>query len=574
MTGARLSGRLGALKDNLLALDGLPRQALLGFACGLLAGGVIIAFRLLVELLQVWGLGATTADNFKHLSPLQRFLLPTLGGLGLGLAMSRLPAATRQVGVVHVMERLAYHQGMLPLRNALVQFLGAAAALVTGQSVGREGPSIHLGAAGASAIGQFREVPNNTQRVLVACGVAAAIAAGFNTPLAGVIFAMEVVMLEYTLSGFAPVILAAVSATALSRVVFGAAPAFALPALSMASVLELPLVLAAGLALGALAALFIRLSHFATRGGALIPLWLRLTAAGAVTGLVAGPVPEVMGVGYNAVQDMLANQGGWLLLAALLAGKLLCTGVAVGFGIPGGLIAPTLVIGAAAGGLAGYAANVFLPGEVAPQAFYVLIGMGAMMAATLQAPLAALTALLELTANPNIILPGMLAVIGAGLVSSEVFRQSSIYVSLLRDRGLEYGADAVGLPLRRIHVARAMRTDVVESSGILAVTRARELLEAEPAWIVIRDESGPRTLLAAADLSRALEAEDLGPELDLNELPGHRLQLVSIPFRSSLYDAAHELEREEAEALAIVRGGALAGILEPEQLQRFYRVRG
>ena len=160
----------------------------------------------------------------------------------MGLILHLLKPKDRSVGVVHVIERLDYHQGFLPLKNAAVQFVTAAISLLSGHSVGREGPSIHLGAAAGSSLGRSLRVPNNSVRILVGCGVAAAIAAAFNTPLAGVIFAMEVVIMDYTVIGFTPVIIAAVSATTLTRITFGDDTAFTLPDLDINSVQELPIV--------------------------------------------------------------------------------------------------------------------------------------------------------------------------------------------------------------------------------------------------------------------------------------------------------------------------------------------
>ena len=236
--------------------EALPQLAVLGVVCGLLAASAMIAFRTVIELAQGAFLPPGGPENYEGLPPEVRLALPIAGGLAIGLAFLALPERMRYVGVIHVMERLAYHQGRLPLANAVVQFLAAGVAIVTGMPVGREGPAIHIGAALGSGAGQRIGLPNNSLRVLAGCGVAAAIAASFNTPLAGVAFAIEVVLMEYTVVGFAPVILAAVSATALTHVVYGSDASFTVPQLTLASVAELPFVLAMGLAIGVLAAAF------------------------------------------------------------------------------------------------------------------------------------------------------------------------------------------------------------------------------------------------------------------------------------------------------------------------------
>ncbi|MDH3513362.1 MAG: chloride channel protein, partial [Gammaproteobacteria bacterium] len=196
----RLRHTFDSLRVRLARAEALPQLATLGVICGLLTGIVIIAFRMLIEVSQSLFLPGANPENYEGLTMAWRFLLPLAGGLVLGLVFQFLPAESRHVGVVHVMERLSYHQGRLPLRNAIVQFLGGAVSIIAGHSVGREGPAIHLGAASGSVAGRHLGLPNNSLRVLAGCGVAAAIAAAFNTPLAGVVFAMEVVIMEYTVA--------------------------------------------------------------------------------------------------------------------------------------------------------------------------------------------------------------------------------------------------------------------------------------------------------------------------------------------------------------------------------------
>ena len=211
-------------------VDALPQLVAIGALVGLLTGLVIIAFRLAIDLPLFAFLG-TPGGDFESLPTATRVMLVMGGALLLGFGMRKMTASERRLGVVHVMERLSLHQGNLPVKSAVAQFVGGALALVTGQSGGREGPAIHLGAATGSALGQAFKLPNNSMRALLACGSAAAIASSFNTPIAGVIFAMEVVMMEYSIASFLPVIVAAVTAPRFSRSSCSATqPAFSLVA--------------------------------------------------------------------------------------------------------------------------------------------------------------------------------------------------------------------------------------------------------------------------------------------------------------------------------------------------------
>ncbi|MEE4380601.1 MAG: chloride channel protein [Pseudomonadales bacterium] len=583
-------------RRRLADVDALPQLSLLALASGLVTGVVMTAFRLLLEA-PLSGLtpGATT-QRFEALPWQARLLLPLLGGLLLGLALQRLKPARRIVGVTHVMERLARHQGHMPLGNAWVQFVGGILALASGQSAGREGPAIHLGAAASSQLGTRLRLPNNSVRTLVACGTAAAIAASFNTPLAGVIFAMEVVMMEYTVASFIPMIIAAVSATLVAVVAHGNAPAFSVPPLLLSSLRDLPWVLLAAVVIGVVAAAFMHLVEtFATLHR--FPLWARITAAGAITGVAALFAPEVMGVGYDTVEDALLGEFGLALLLLVAALKLVTSAAAAGLGVPAGIIGPTLVIGATTGGALGVLGGMLLPEYASEPGLYGLLGMGAMMAAVLQAPLAALMAMLELTLNPNIILPAMLSVVVASLVSSQVFRRRSIFLTLLERRGLQYTSDPITLALQRAGVGSRMERRLVRARKRVSRAEAASLLEREPAWIVVDDAEGPVCVLAAADLARHLESDDdeapAAPEgagaegeappadgkVDLLAIPGLRKDVTLVPVQATLHEALAALDTTGKEAVCVTRTAApmitpIIGVLTRADIEKYYGLKG
>ncbi len=553
-------------------MDRLGHLAAVSVLVGLLAGVVIIAFRLLMEWAQLSFLD--DPENYEGLSWGWRLFLPIFGGVLIGILFQSVEKKYRTVGVVHTMERLSYHQANLPSGNAVMQFLGAAISIVFGHSVGREGPAIHLGATSGSRIGQWLRLPNNSNRTLVACGVAAAIAASFNTPLAGVIFSMEVVLMEYTLAGFIPVILAAVTATALSQFVFGTEPAFNVPAMQMGSLGELPFVLLTGLCIGGLAAIFIHLLQFFSSQITERPLWQRTTLGGLAVGLCALIVPEVMSLGYDTVNASMLGQLGFWLLVAIVAFKLLATTACLGLGIPGGLIGPTLVIGAAAGAAFGLIAAQISPDSVSNPALYAMIGMGAMMGATLQAPLAALTALLELTANPNIILPGMLAIVGANLISSQLFNKESVFIMLMRARGLDYHEAPVAQSLRRVSIANAMKQDIASCPAQLPREQADELLRNHPQWLLVQPAQKPAYILPGADLARHLQSRDY-EIIELDQLPASRRHVIPIDLRATLQEGLEQLRQQRADALYVVDQDSpdsqqVLGIVTREDIEEHY----
>ena len=514
------------------------------------------------------------AENYEALAWQARLLIASVGGLLLGLLFQFIARTPLRVGVIHVLERLSYHEGNLPLKNLLLQFVGGAIAIISGQSVGREGPSVHLGAGSASLLGQYLHLPNNSIRTLVGCGAAAAIAASFNTPLAGVIFAMEVILMEYTITGFTPVILSAVSATVVSRLVFDTDPVFMVQAFNLESFLELPLIVLMGIFIGAIAAGFIRLTKMFTRLGLKMPIGLRITLAGVGVGLIAIISPEVMGIGYDTVDAVILGQIGFVLLSLLLVTKVLATALCVGFSVPAGLIGPALFIGALAGGIVGKLLELF-SGEFSEAGFYAMLGMGAMMGATLQAPLAALLALLELTGNQNIIFPAMLAIVSANLASRELFKSDSVFLSQFRESGLDYRNDPIAQSLRRIGVESVMNKAYVMTEARIQRHVADSHLSDAPDWLLIRCEEGNQ-LMPATDLARHLkETEDT--EINLLEIPAKRRQLAQVGLESTLQHAQKILNESEAEALYVIRkighsADRIYGILTQDDIEKHYRV--
>ena len=554
---------------------------MLGALAGLVTGVVVIGFRLAIETVQAKFLGIGYQEQYVNLPVAWRFALPMIGAALCYIVLRWLIPAGDQVGVVHVLARLAYHEGRLPLGPAVGQFLGGALAIISGHSVGREGPSIHLGAASASLLGQRLDLPHNSVRTLVACGAAAAIAASFNTPLAGVIFAMEVVMMEYTIFGFAPVILAAVSATVLTRFVYGGDSVFYVPDLALGSLLELPYLVVFGITMGMLAGIFVLAIGVTTR---LTHHWwpsARLLIAALAGGLVATALPQVMGIGYDTLNQALIGELGLTLAASLVGAKMLATVLAISLGLPGGLIGPTLVIGAAAGTVIGTVGATLAPGHAAEAGFYALLGMATLMGATLQAPLAALISILELTGNPNFLLPGMLTVVTAMVVNRRLFRRRPVYLEMMGLLGMDYRNDPLSQHLRRIGVASAMETSVVVVNARLDAAQARAIMRQRPLWLLVRHESGNATLIPGADLARHLTAiegahEDAEQPIDILGMPGNRRQARPIDLTASLQEAYEALTGSQAEGLFVTHQAnpgvrRVYGVLTMENIERAYQ---
>ena len=569
------------LRFRLARPDALLHLAFLGLVTGFLAGGVIVLFRFLVENSQDYLLPGNGSENYEGLSAGIRFLFPLISGFLLALLFYKGAKGIRVLGIARVMERMAYHQGYMTVRGFILQFIGAAIAIIGGHSVGREGPHVYLGAAAGSLFGQTFKLPNNSIRTLVASGAAAGIAASFNTPLAGVIFALEVIMMEYTLGSFIPVMLAAVAATGLSNAILGSEPAFIIPDFEFTSFAELPILLLLGVVVGAGAALFNHLLGLISRKTQSIEIWWRMMAAGIIVACIGLIYPEVLGIGYDSVNRTLLGGFSISVLLALTLAKLLATSVSIGLGIPGGMIGPAFFIGATLGGVIGYLASYFFGFDSSHIGFYALLGMGAMVGASLQAPLAALTAIMELTYNPGIIMPGMLTIVVAQLTASEVFGKQSLFISMLRSNGLDYDINPVMQVLRGIGVASILNAKTIRLEKEFNLEMANDLLDDKKNnydWILLNDDDGNlKMLMPISELAKYIQTEEIEDDLDLLEIPAKRLQLSPISLQSNLQQA-HEKFEQGAEALYVVFNEKLAdkntriyGIITEDMVESAYR---
>ncbi len=558
-------------RRRLASIDSVPQFAILGIASGLITGLVIVGFRVAIE----WPLSGQLAnsEHFEQLDPLVAILLPVAGSILLMGFLYLFGEYERQVGVVHVLERLSRHQGHMPARNAIVQFVAGAIALTTGHSGGREGPAIHLGAAGSSLMGHYLQLPNNSIRVLVGCGAAAAISASFNTPIAGVIFSMEVILMEYTIAGFIPVILASVVAALLTQAVFGSDTAFDVPPVSMTSFFDLPIVMVLGVFVGVVAALFVRTLLWSNT---MAPgkLWARLLIAGAITGAAAGLSPAIMGVGYDTVNLALVGELGLLTLLVAFVLKAVISATVIGLGVPVGVIGPTLFIGALAGGIFALGAGQ-LDSDLSSDAFYVMLGMGAMMGAVLQAPLAALMAVLELTNNPNIILPAMLVIIIANMTAAHLFRMRSVFLMQMEILGLEFRQNPLSMALSRASVASIMIRSFERVKRHVDATEAIEITRRKPLWLLIEGADGPDFILRTEDLRQHL-GEKPEAEIDLSAIPATRKDVTGVLLQATLSEALDALDNSGVQALYVNRITAPmmnspVGIVTREDIENFYK---
>lgn len=558
-----------SLRDKMATVDSLPQLTLLGLMTGIFAGVVIVLFRWAVEIPLGYFLPGSF-ENFEAIAPSLHFTLPILGAIFLGTVLQLVDKRHHAAGVGHVMDRLQNHQGRMPWGNYMVQFWGGISCLLSGQSVGREGPAVHLGAGAGSLLGQWLKLPGNSLRPLAGCGVAAAIAACFNTPMAGVIFAMEVVVMEYSIAGFIPVILAAVAGTTISHLAFGNVINFEPLQQDHMSFLELPLIVTAGLFIALLAAAYIRLQGFWCKHSLNRPIVLRFALAGLLTGIVAYGFPQIMGVGYDTIEQALhGNMGFWLLLGIVMA-KLLVTTMALGVGMPGGVIGPLLFIGACAGGAIGIIANGVMPGFASSVGFYVVLGMGAMMGATLNAPMAAMMAILELTYNPGIIFPSMLMVVVACLTTRWVFRCDGLFDTVLKIQGKFRTPQIAEQLLNKTGTRQLLDRHFRQCPAELTRAEANDILSKHPHWLIL---DNLQQLLAAQDLAAELTREPDKENISLLDIAGRRLDMIQLPPDSTLFEAQAMMKHAQVEAGYVINHlEHIIGIITLEKINNYYKL--
>ena len=587
---------LEQFRQRLAYFDALPQLVILGILAGLATGLLILLFRLAIEHMQSWLLPGGVAEQFEQLPITERFLYPVVGSVLLILLMLAIPKAARATGIVHLLARLNYFQGRVPLGNLLTQFFAGIIALSSGHSIGREGPAVYLGGSCSSLIGQVLNLPHNTLRILIGCGSAASIAAVFNTPLAGVIFAMEVILLEYNIIGFIPIIVSAVVADVIVQVTLGPVADLQFPELPTHILGELPFLVILGLVVGAIAALFIRILEL-TLQLKKINMMFRFMAAGLLTGAIATQLPQVMGTGYDSIEMLFDATPALSLLLVLLLAKTVLTPITVGLGIPGGLIGPSLVVGALTGAILASLGNML--GMNMSTDLLAVIGMGAMMSAILNAPLAALIALLEFTDNSSIILPGMLAIVISNVTVRSVFNKNSVFQTTLQAQGLDLRRAPLAIALSRAAVGSIMRRGVIQTDGQISRRALETMLSDRSQWLLI-ERKDLRVLMPPGDAVGWLNNHDeksvknathLGsgmkvpaPEeiaddpdapaeklIDLMGIPGDRQSVVEIYYRATLLEAWQCMNDNHVKVLLVISNQQQPmGTISHQQIEDYY----
>ena len=438
---SQISKKSSVLHSTLRRLfsDEHTTMVVLGLFVGVAGGYGAVGFRYLINFIQTIAYGSPNEllDVVTSFSWYWRLLIPALGGLIVGPIVYFYAREAKGHGVPEVMYAVALKQGIIRMRIVFIKAFVSAVCIATGGSVGREGPIVQIGSAVGSSLGQLFKVSGDRIRIMVGCGAAAGIAATFNAPIAGSIFALEIILGEFGIATFSPIIISAVSATAISRHYLGDVPAFILPEYILHSPLEFPLYAILGV-LCALVAVGFTLFLYRSEDAwdaIKFPEYLKAVIGGLMMGALGLAFPQVLGVGYGGIDLALMLKLSWWFMGLLVLFKILATAITIGSGGSGGIFAPSLFMGAMAGGAFGLIVQELFPSVVLSPGAYAVVGMGAVVAATTHGPLQAILIIFEMTGDYKIILPLMITCISSTLVARRLCGES-IYTFKLRRRGI------------------------------------------------------------------------------------------------------------------------------------------
>jgi len=527
--------------------------ALLGF----LAGFASTFFRWMIEFFESifsvkgFSLAGIPPQTYPFLLP----LMPMLGGLFIGLICKYFPNAVKENGVHKVMYAVALNDGKVRKRTIASCAVTSSITIGSGGSAGREGPTVQIGAAVGSTIGQLLHLSTERMRVLVGCGAAAGIAASFNAPLAGVLFALEIILGDFAIHTFSPIIIASVIGTVTGRALEGNEVTFNVPVHELVHPTEIIFYLALGMLCGIVARLFTFMYFYIQQ-----VFEEKLKTADiykpAIGGLIVGMIsifmPQILGNGYDVMEQALTGQMFWGLAFLLVFMKIICTSITLGSGGMGGVFAPSLFIGAMVGTAFGSSVHFIFPTLSASAETYSVVGMGAVAGAVMQAPLTNILMLFELTNDYTLILPIMATCIAASYTYQR-FTKHSIYMQNLLNKGINIRHGREASIMNSIKVQDVMSTDITTIAQEMPFRKILETISySKNFYFPVLDNRGDMTgILSFSDIREVIFEEQLGDLLVAGELANTKV--YSLTPQQNLNEAMEIFSQLDVDQLPVVR---------------------
>jgi CIC family chloride channel protein len=529
----------------------------MAFVVGILAGAANVVFRTTMDLVHTYiFVGGSRLFHIVEGGMYRAFvpLLPMAGALLLIPLSLLFPGEVNGYGFPRFLEVVNIRGGIIKGRNIITKTLAAALTIGSGGSAGVEGPIAIIGGATGSAIGQIFRVSESRMKLLIAAGAAGGIAATFNAPIAGIMFAVEIVLLgNYELSSFSAIVISSGVATVISRGYYGASPAFPVPQYNLRSPLEIPFYIVMGILIGFLAVFYIKLFHRMKDhfdDFRLHPQFKPVLGA-FIVGAIGIFLPQIMGNGYEFIDSALAGKILLPTIALLVFFKILTTSVTIGSGGSGGIFAPALFIGAMAGGSFGYCVHYFFPAWTASPQAYATVGIGAFLAAATHAPLTGIFLLFEMTGNYKIIIPLMFATIIGTLVAKRVYPESIDTVELTK-RGIRIHAGREVSVMSRIKVGEVMDPDFV---AVPKETLLKDLIDImirrDRFYVPITDDAGNMVgIVSGQDVRPALFEEQVKNVVRAGELATEKV--IVLKPADDLNAAITAFSRKDIEEIPVV----------------------
>ena len=500
-----------------------------------------------------YGSADTLLDVVTGVAWYWRIIIPAIGGLVVGLLVYFFAREAKGHGVPEVMEAVALRGGVIRKRLVIVKSLASAICIGTGGSVGREGPIVQIGSAIGSSVGQILKVSADRMRTLVGCGAAAGIAATFNAPIAGCMFALEIILGDFGLATFSPIVISSVTATAISRHYLGDFPAFIVPNYELVSAWEFPLYVTLGVFCAVVALIFVKTLYRIEDlfDDIQFPLYLKAVVGGMILGTAGLVFPHLLGVGYGAIDLSLVQELAWWMLLLLVFLKILATSITIGSGGSGGIFAPSLFLGAMTGGLFGVIVHGLFPTITASPGAYGIVGMAAIVSATTHGPLTAILTLFEMTGDYKIILPLMITCIISSLVIQRLMKESIYTMKLIR-RGVDIRQGREVNILKSIQVKDVMNPSVETVPENMGLEEFSHMVSKSKfnSFPVINSDGELAGILSYNDYNEAIFNEDLKGIVVTKDIASK--EVVTVTSENNLYQALEAITLRDFSIMPVV----------------------
>ncbi len=582
MTPMARDGIVRTLRNKLLAffrhyqLSDQTFLIIVAVIVGFLGGLGSIFFEMLIELGQHFFF-----DIFPDLLGDPKWLvilIPAFGAFFLAPLIYFFPVEAKSDGVPATMEAVALKRGIIKVRTFSTRMLASAITLGSGGSAGKEGPIIQIGASIGSAVGQFFKVSGERMRVLVGCGAAAGLASIFNAPIAGVLFALEVVLGEFNLHSFSPIVISSVVATVVSRAWLVQGAALKLPPYTLFSYWEIFFYALLGIAAGVVSVGFSKTLHGLERlfeRYAPIKTHWQPILGGLAVGLIGFFFPQILGCAYSPITQAIQGQFLWQTMLALLVLKIIATAFTLGSGGSGGILYPCLFLGAMLGGILGHVFQLLAPGIAPAAGGYALVGMGAVLGAAIQAPMAAIMMGFELTSSYSVILPLMTSCVIASVVHRRLMPHS-IYTQVLADRGIDISAGREMGILTSLTVRDVMSHEVAKIPSSLPYNQVLQLCLQGGGnnYLYTTDaEDNLEGVISFQDIKEFVYEDQLHGLVYARDLANH--DIVYVTPDETLASSLNKFSYIDMEELPVVVSydgyRRLEGVITRSKLMRIYR---